>query len=109
MLTACAMLSRTWVSGSSTRDAAKKLREQNIAMSGHRVSNLNKKLNCCVPTTAAFGGICIGAWTLLADSMGASAQVLGFCLLLPSYINSLRHIIKSGLYFFRICNFCNFW
>lgn len=42
-----------------------------MVMPGHRDSNLQKELNRYIPTAAAFGGMCIGALTVLADFMGA--------------------------------------
>ncbi|KAL5732276.1 Protein transport protein Sec61 subunit alpha [Ranunculus cassubicifolius] len=65
MLSACALFSKTWieVSGSSARDVAKQLKEQQMVMPGHRESNLQKELNRYIPTAAAFGGMCIGALT----------------------------------------------
>ncbi|CAA6664293.1 unnamed protein product [Spirodela intermedia] len=62
MLTACALFSKTWieVSGSSARDVAKQLKEQQMVMPGHRESNLQKELNRYIPTAAAFGGMCTG-------------------------------------------------
>ncbi|KAG0504222.1 hypothetical protein KC19_N005200 [Ceratodon purpureus] len=46
MLTACALFSKTWieVSGSSARDVAKQLKEQQMFMPGHRESNLQREL-----------------------------------------------------------------
>ncbi|KAK9095396.1 hypothetical protein Scep_026865 [Stephania cephalantha] len=73
MLSACAMFSRMWieVSGSSARDVAKQLEEQQMEIPGHRGSNLHKELNRYIPTAAAFGGMCIGALTVVADIAGA--------------------------------------
>ncbi|KAI3466766.1 hypothetical protein Pfo_023429 [Paulownia fortunei] len=73
MLSACALFSKTWieVSGSSAKDVAKQLKEQQMVMPGHQDSNLQKELNCYIPTAATFGGMCIGALTVLADFMGA--------------------------------------
>ncbi|WZZ63691.1 hypothetical protein YC2023_075061 [Brassica napus] len=67
MLTACALFSKTWieVSGSSARDVAKQLK---------------KELNRYIPTAAAFGGVCIGALTVLADFMGAIGSGTGILL-----------------------------
>ncbi|WJX32417.1 hypothetical protein P8452_20744 [Trifolium repens] len=61
MLSAYALFSKTWieVSGSSARDVAKQLKEQQMVMPGHRESNLQKELNRYIPTAAAFGGMCI--------------------------------------------------
>merc|ERR1711941_28877 len=65
VLISCALFSRTWVdvSGSSARDVAKQLRDQNMMMPGYRDSDLPKVLNRYIPTAAAFGGACIGALT----------------------------------------------
>ncbi|KAF9590790.1 hypothetical protein IFM89_038382 [Coptis chinensis] len=82
VLSACALLSMTWikVSGSSARDVAEQLKEQQMVMSGHRESNLQMELNRYIPTAAAFGGICIGALTVLADFMGAIGSGTGILL-----------------------------
>ncbi|KAG5546092.1 hypothetical protein RHGRI_018313 [Rhododendron griersonianum] len=82
MLSACALFSKTWieVSGSSARDVAKQLKEQQMVMPGHRESNLQKELNRYIPTAAAFGGVCIGALTVLADFMGAIGSGSGILL-----------------------------
>ncbi|KAL8231331.1 hypothetical protein R6Q57_001109 [Mikania cordata] len=47
------------------------MQEKQMVMPGHRDSNLQKELNRYIPTTAAFGRMCIGALTVLADFMGA--------------------------------------
>ncbi|KAK8551452.1 hypothetical protein V6N13_119911 [Hibiscus sabdariffa] len=82
MLSACALFSKTWieVSGSSARDVAKQLKEQQMVMPGHRDSNLQKELNRYIPTAAAFSGMRIGALTVLADFMGATVQIPEYCL-----------------------------
>ncbi|KAJ0735309.1 putative SecY/SEC61-alpha family, SecY domain superfamily protein [Helianthus annuus] len=56
MLTACALFSKKWidVSGSSARDVAKQLKEQQMVMPGHRDSSLQRELNRYIPTAAAF-------------------------------------------------------
>ena len=82
ILTSCALFSKTWieVSGSSARDVAKQLREQQIVMKGHRDSALVHVLNRYIPTAAAFGGMCIGALTVCADFMGAIGSGTGILL-----------------------------
>nr|VDD62552.1 unnamed protein product [Brassica oleracea] len=82
MLSTCAFLSKTWieVSGSSARDVAKQIKNQGMWMAGHRYSNLHKELNRYIPTTAAFGGMCIGALTVLADFTGAIGSGTGILL-----------------------------
>lgn len=43
------------------------------SLQGHRdtVGSLKRELNRYIPTAAAFGGMCIGALTIVADLMGA--------------------------------------
>ncbi|KAD5802593.1 hypothetical protein E3N88_13953 [Mikania micrantha] len=56
------------------------LQEQQMVMPGHRDSNLQKELNRYIPTAAAFGGMCIGALTVLADFIGAIGSGTGILL-----------------------------
>merc|ERR1711906_74507 len=61
VLVSCALFSKTWieVSGSSPRDVAKQLRDQQMMFKGHRESSLVHVLEMYIPTAAAFGGMCI--------------------------------------------------
>lgn len=72
MLGSCAFFSKTWidVSGSSAKDVAKQLKEQQMMLGGHRDASLIRELNRYIPTAAAFGGLCIGALSVLADFIG---------------------------------------
>lgn len=74
MLGSCAFFSKTWidVSGSSAKDVAKQLKEQQMVMRGHREKSMIHELNRYIPTAAAFGGLCIGALSVLADFLGES-------------------------------------
>jgi protein transport protein SEC61 subunit alpha len=82
ILSTCALFSKTWieVSGSSARDVAKQLRDQQMVMKGHRDASLVRTLNRYIPTAAAFGGMCIGALTIFADFMGAIGSGTGILL-----------------------------
>jgi len=82
VLTACALFSKTWpeVSGSSARDVAKQLRDQQMTMRGHRDISLEKELQRYIPTAAAFGGLCIGFLSVVADFMGAIGSGTGILL-----------------------------
>uniref|UniRef100_A0A8C9PBK9 SEC61 translocon subunit alpha 1 n=1 Tax=Spermophilus dauricus TaxID=99837 RepID=A0A8C9PBK9_SPEDA len=73
MLGSCAFFSKTWieVSGSSAKDVAKQLKEQQMVMRGHRETSMVHELNRYIPTAAAFGGLCIGALSVLAGFLGA--------------------------------------
>ena len=77
MLSACAFLSKTWieVSGSSPKDVARQLKEQQMVMRGHRDGSMYKELKRIIPTAAAFGGLCIGALSIVADMMGKRERV----------------------------------
>mmetsp|Transcript_4865 Transcript_4865/g.12231 ORF Transcript_4865/g.12231 Transcript_4865/m.12231 type:complete len:475 (+) Transcript_4865:143-1567(+) len=81
MLSACALFSKVWieVSGSSAHDVAKQLKEQEMFLRGHRdnTQSLKKELNRYIPTAAAFGGMCIGALTIVADFLGAIGSGTG--------------------------------
>ncbi|XP_068669747.1 uncharacterized protein [Aristolochia californica] len=107
MLSACALFSKTWieVSGSSAKDVAKQLKEQQMVMPGHRESNLQKELNRYIPTAAAFGGVCIGALTVLADFMGAIGSGTGILLavtIIYQYFETFEKEKASELGFFGI-------
>merc|ERR1712210_55265 len=82
MLGSCAFFSKTWidVSGSSAKDVAKQLRGQQMVMRGHRETSMIHELNRYIPTAAAFGGLCIGALSVLADFMGAIGSGTGILL-----------------------------
>ena len=49
---------------------AKQLKDQQMVMRGHRETSMIKELNRYIPTAAAFGGLCIGALSVMADFMG---------------------------------------
>jgi len=82
VLTSCALFSKTWieVSGSSPKDVFKQFKDQQMMMKGHRDSSLIKQLYRYIPTAAAFGGLCIGALSVLADFMGAIGSGTGILL-----------------------------
>jgi len=82
ILGSCALFSKTWIeiSGSSARDVAKQLRDQQMVMKGHRDSSIVNVLNRYIPTAAAFGGMCIGALSMVADLLGAIGSGTGILL-----------------------------
>lgn len=55
---------------------AKQLREQQMVMRGHRETSMIRELNRYIPTAAAFGGLCIGALSVMADFMGTCCHVI---------------------------------
>eukprot|EP00760_Papus_ankaliazontas_P035732 PhM_4_TR7993/c1_g1_i1/m.86227/K10956/SEC61A; protein transport protein SEC61 subunit alpha len=84
VLTTCALFSKAWidVSGTSARDVAKQIRESDMTLKGHRNSEdeITAYLNRYIPTAAAFGGMCIGVLTVLADFLGAIGSGTGILL-----------------------------
>jgi protein transport protein SEC61 subunit alpha len=96
ILTACALFSKTWieVSGSSAKDVAKQLRDQQMVIKGHRDAAIVHVLNRYIPTAAAFGGMCIGTLSILADFMGAIGSGTGI-LLAVTIIYQLYEVIKK--------------
>lgn len=82
VLISCALFSRYWiqVSGSSSRDVAKMLRDRQIMFRGYHDVSLIRVLNSCVPIAAAFGGMCIGMLTIVADFLGAIGSGTGILL-----------------------------
>merc|ERR1711970_296123 len=82
VLISCALFSKCWieVSGSSARDVAKQLRDQQMMFKGHRDASLLHVLEMYIPTAAAFGGMCIGMLTIVADFLGAIGSGTGILL-----------------------------
>jgi protein transport protein SEC61 subunit alpha len=82
ILGACALFSKTWieVSGSSPKDVARQLKEQGMVINKFRESSSISVLNRYIPIAAAFGGMCIGALTVVADFMGAIGSGTGILL-----------------------------
>eukprot|EP00435_Cladocopium_sp_Y103_P003715 s4491_g1.t1 len=96
ILVSCALFSKAWidVSGSSARDVARQLREQQLMMPGYRDSDLPKVLNRYIPTAAAFGGACIGALTIVADFLGAIGSGTGILLAVTIIYEYFEKICK---------------
>uniref|UniRef100_A0A6B2L2X9 Translocon Sec61/SecY plug domain-containing protein n=1 Tax=Arcella intermedia TaxID=1963864 RepID=A0A6B2L2X9_9EUKA len=82
VLASCALFSRTWiqVSGSAPKDVAKQLKDQQMVIKGFREQSTIKVLYRYIPTAAAFGGLCIGALSVVADFMGAIGSGTGILL-----------------------------
>jgi len=68
------------ISGQSPKDVAKQLRDQQLLFQGYREASLVAVLNKFIPTAAAFGGMCIGMLTIIADFLGAIGSGTGILL-----------------------------
>lgn len=82
VLLSCAIFSKIWIeiSGSSARDVAKQLMDQDMIIEGLREDSMVRYLNRYIPTAAAFGGMCIGGLSIFADFMGAIGSGTGILL-----------------------------
>lgn len=86
VLTTCALFSKTWieVSGTSVRDVAKQLADQGMQLPGHRTdannTSMKSKLKKYIPVAATFGGMCVGALTIIADFLGVIGSGTGMLL-----------------------------
>ena len=100
ILISCALFSKTWieVSGSSAKDVAKQMKEQNQSFKGYRddPKYTVRVLNRYIPIAAAFGGMCIGALTVLADFMGAIGSGTGILLAVTIIFQYYEMFVKEG-------------
>jgi protein transport protein SEC61 subunit alpha len=97
ILIACALFSKTWieVSGSSPKDVAKQLRDQDMVIKGFREKSTIMVLERYIPIAAAFGGMCIGALTVVADFMGAIGSGTGILLAVTIIFQYFEIFVKE--------------
>jgi len=97
VLLSCALFSKTWieVSGSSVRDVAKQMKDQQMIFKGHRESSLVSTLEKYIPTAAAFGGMCIGMLTIVGDFLGAIGSGTGILLAVTIIYQYFEMIYKE--------------
>jgi protein transport protein SEC61 subunit alpha len=67
-----------------------------MVMVGHRTSSMHKQLNRYIPTAAAFGGMCIGALTIVADFMGAIGSGTGILLAVTTIYSCWETVVKES-------------
>jgi len=97
MLGICALLSKAWieVSGSSPRDVARQLKDQQLVMRGHRDTSMYKELKKIIPTAAALGGLCIGLLSITADLLGAIGSGTGILLAVTIIYQYFEMFVKE--------------
>jgi protein transport protein SEC61 subunit alpha len=78
----CAVASRMWIDilGSSPRDVARQLKDQQMIMRGHREGSMYKELKRIIILAAYLGGLVVGALSIFADFMGAIGSGTGILL-----------------------------
>jgi len=107
VLTTCALFSKYWidVSGSSATDIATQFKHQRISIAqfhghqskdGQMSENAVKHLNRYIPIAASFGGMCIGALTVMADFLGAIGSGTGILLAVTIIYQYYEEFEKEG-------------
>lgn len=66
-----------------------------MVMRGHRDTSMIRELNRYIPTAAAFGGLCIGALSVIADSMGAIGSGTGILLAVTTFYQYFEIFVKE--------------
>lgn len=72
MMILCCLLSSTWaeVSNMSPKDVAAQMKRSHYVIVGHRVTAMVQVLSRHITTAALFGGMCVGALSVLSDILG---------------------------------------
>mmetsp|Transcript_70904 Transcript_70904/g.98220 ORF Transcript_70904/g.98220 Transcript_70904/m.98220 type:complete len:208 (-) Transcript_70904:178-801(-) len=93
----CAFFARIWidVSGSSAKDVAAQLMEQDMMFEGQREGSMIKYLSRYINTAATFGGFCIGLLSIFADFMGAIGSGTGILLAVTIIYQYFEQIAKE--------------
>ena len=66
-----------------------------MIIQGHRDESMVKQLNRYILTAAAFGGMCIGALSVVADFMGAIGSGTGILLAVTIIYQYFEQIAKE--------------
>lgn len=70
-----------------------------MGLVGHRQDSLKKELKRYIPIAATFGGMCIGALTILADFLGVIGSGTGILLavtIIYGYIETFKKEKEQG-------------
>lgn len=98
VLLSCAWFSRIWinVSGASPKDVSAELIRRGLVVEGYRESTQINQLEKYIPTAAAFGGMCIGALTVMADFLGAIGSGTGILLAVTIMFQYYEQFAQEG-------------
>jgi len=105
VLITCGAFAQIWiyVSGTGPRDIAKQLRDQGLEIKGYRQNATHDVLSKYIPQAAILGGVCIGALTILADTLGAlgtgSGILLAVTIIFEIFEVYVREAQESGIQF----------
>ncbi|RKP30354.1 protein transport protein SEC61 alpha subunit [Metschnikowia bicuspidata] len=98
VLGSSAIFSTTWIeiSGTSPRDVAKQFKEQGLVIAGHRETSAYKELKKVIPTAAAFGGVAIGALSVVSDLIGTLGSGTSILLSVTTIYGYYDLAVKEG-------------
>ncbi|KAI8139241.1 SecY subunit domain-containing protein [Fennellomyces sp. T-0311] len=102
IITVSSLLSKTWmeISGSSVRDVAHELKENQLVIVGYRDSSMYKELKRVIPVAASFGGAILGAVSVVADMTGAIGSGTGIllcvCIIYQYFEMIVREQMETG-------------
>ena len=82
-----------------------------MVMRGHREKSMIHELNRYIPTAAAFGGLCIGALSVLADFLGAIGSGTGQFNVFSFQVvyNVLQNVLQMKCRKFSLLHKCSFF
>ena len=97
----CAYLSKLWtdVSGSSSRDVARQLKDQQVTIAGYRDVSMYKELNRVILPAASIGGATLAIASVLADvlcSIGTGPGILISVLVIFQYFEMFAREQMEG-------------
>lgn len=98
-LVTCAYLSKAWVdiSGSSPRDVAKILKDQQLTIAGFRDVSMFKELKRVIPQAAVLGGVCLGLVSVFADIIGAIGSGAGILMTVMIVFQYFEMFVKEQM------------
>ncbi|KAI9483483.1 MAG: SecY subunit of pre protein translocase [Benjaminiella poitrasii] len=95
----CSYLSKVWVdvSGSSSRDVAKSLKDQQLAIAGFRDISMYKELQRIIPSAASFGGALLAAVAAVSDIFGVIGSGAGILMMVMIVFQYFEMFIKEQM------------
>ncbi|KAI8973259.1 SecY subunit of pre protein translocase [Mycotypha africana] len=96
---ACIYLSKAWVdiSGSTSRDVARQLKDQQLAIAGFRDVSMHKELQRIIPPAAAFGGASLAIIASVADIFGCIGTGAGILMAVTIIFQYFEMFIREQM------------
>lgn len=98
VLGACAIFSKTWseMSGTSAKDIARQLKDQNLGIVGVKDHSARRELEHIIPVAAAIGGATIGLISVLSDLFGSLHSGTGILMAVTTIYGYVEMANKEG-------------